>query len=474
MPIVVTPSKLIKDCKEANAIRVNYTDHIANNSAKFSACYRVKKRTLGIRSGHENTPPLVPANIESKDLLLPISDDIGEPDSTISVPVWINPESFICDWLDISNKVDGIKVEARDVFSNNVSCTFTVTSACIQGICTCSHYVGNRISRLHPCRFFTEAFLRGDTDPDWEFVLRGVIFGYKVINPSCPSAYYKPNYGTIRSGPSYEVTNHKLKSELATGAVTIVNEPPRCVHGIFSIPKNDGSGMRAIIDCSKPHNLSVNNFTDQICTKFSYKSVDDVVDNMGQGDYIAVVDISDAYRSVNIHPLDRTLQGIAWDFGDGQVFLEDNRLSMGLSSSPYIFSKISDFITRCSVRENCTYVVNYLDDFAITAQNFQKCASDQMLLIAIVRRLGFNISFKKLISPSQTVRFLGIEINTIDLELRLPADKITKLYSILDSFYFKKKATRRDLERLGGLLAHCSKVVRGVDHSPRGFTMPLE
>lgn len=381
--------------------------------------------------------------------------------SSFTIPRWVNPENFDCNWLDISNINTGIKVTARDIFAKNVFSTFVVQAMCAKGTCSCLHYIGGRVSYLHPCRFFVEAFLRGDSDPDWEFILRGIIFGFKVVNPDCVSSYSRPNYSTIKSGIGYEVMNKKLLIELENGAVSIVSDQPRCTHAIFSIPKNDGSGMRAIIDCSKPYETSVNNFTDQVCTEFSYKSIDDVVDNMEQNDYIAVVDISDAYRSVSIHPSDRSYQGISWDFGEGPVHLEDNRLSMGLSSSPYIFSKISDFITRCSVREECTFIVNYLDDFAVIGRNYGNCASDQLCLIHILRRLGFNVSFKKLLSPSQTVRFLGIEISTINLELRLPSDKISRLHRVLDAFYIKKRATRRDLERLGGLLAHCSKVVRG-------------
>ena len=389
------------------------------------------------------------------------NDLAGDIENQGPIPSWINPADFKCPWMTILNSPDGIKVEARDIFSEGTACTFFVYNTCIRGVCSCTHYIGDRLSCLRPCRFFSEVFLRGDTDPDWEFILRGVIFGFKVINAGCDSAYCKANYSSAKTSNSYSIMNSKLKTELSTEAVTVVQNAPQCTHGIFSIPKSNGVGVRTIIDCSKPYNLSVNNFTDQVCTKFSYKTIDDVMNNIQQGDYLAVVDVSDAYRSVNIHPSDRPLQGICWDFGEGPVYLEDNRLSMGLSSSPYIFSKISDFVTRCAVRESCTYIVNYLDDFAVLARNYVTCAADQLRLIHILRRLGFSISYRKVTSPSQTVRFLGIEISTTDLELRLPHDKIIKLQNVLEVFYCKKKASRRELERLGGLLAHCSKVVKG-------------
>ena len=95
-------------------------------------------------------------------------------------------------------------------------------------------------------------------------------------------------------------------------------------------------------------------------------------------------------------------------------------------------------------------VINYLDDFAIVNRSFDETEKDQLCLIAILRRLGFSISYKKVTPPAQLARFLGIDIDTRNLELRLPEDKIEKLLLILDEFSTKRKSTRRELERLGG------------------------
>ena len=50
------------------------------------------------------------------------------------------------------------------------------------------------------------------------------------------------------------------------------------------------------IDSSKPSGSYVNNFVDQVCSKLSYKSVEYLVDNMKQSDFIATIDIKYAYR----------------------------------------------------------------------------------------------------------------------------------------------------------------------------------
>ena len=97
---------------------------------------------------------------------------------------------------------------------------------------------------------------------------------------------------------------------------------------------------------SKPTNCSVYNCTDSIAAKFSYNGVDTVTDVLERGDFLCTLDIKDAYRAISIHPDNRTRQDL-W----GQVefsYFYDKRLCMGLSSSPYVFLRVSNFIVKCA------------------------------------------------------------------------------------------------------------------------------
>ena len=90
-------------------------------------------------------------------------------------------------------------------------------------------------------------------------------------------------------------------------------------------------------------------------------------------------------RAINIHPLVRKFQGIRCKFGDeGFAISENNRLCMGLSSSPLIFSKISDFITRCMIRRRL-----------FTWVSRQEVSLHHLRLIHLLRRLGFFINYLK-------------------------------------------------------------------------------
>ena len=335
-----------------------------------------------------------------------------------------------------------------------------IFDVCILGTCACRHFVVGAIGQIRPCRVFAEAFCRGDTDPDWEYVLRGACFGFRVIDQECVSAYTHNNYSSITKGDTGKIMTVRLKNEIAAGLLCVVSSPCTCVHPLGAVPKGHDD-FRAIVDCSSPSGFCVNEHTMSCRTKFSYNSVENVTAILQEGDFMATIDISNAYRAVNIHPACRERQGLSWDFGNGVVHMRDNRLCMGLSSSPFVFSKISDFIVRCMVRENWDECVNYLDDFCVVSRSEQRCVESQQGLVGILRRLGFYISFRKLTPPSRINRFLGIDVDSVLMELRLPLDKLEKLVVQLKLYMKRRKATRLELEGLGGVLAHCCKVVHG-------------
>ena len=195
--------------------------------------------------------------------------------------------------------------------------------------------------QLKPSRVFAECYCHGDIDPNWEYILRGVCFGFKVIDEDCNSDYQIDNYGSITKGDGGIVKAGCLQVKIDAKFLTIVDKPCACIHALGGVLKGVDD-FRAIVDCSSPDINCVNNYTQGCRSKFSYNSVESVTVVLIEGDYCATVDISNAYRALNIYPGCRERQGLAWDFGTGMVYLRDNRLCMGLSNSPFVFSKVSD------------------------------------------------------------------------------------------------------------------------------------
>lgn len=143
-------------------------------------------------------------------------------------------------------------------------------------------------------------------------------------------------------------------------------------------------------------------------------------------------------------------------------YLVDTRLCFGISCAPYIFQTISNFVVRCMNRHGFYRVFAYLDDYILVDDSFELCASAQLTLIRLLHTLGFVISWKKCNSPTRRIRFLGIVLDSISMKLILPEDKIQRLHRELEFFSHRSCATKKQLQRLCGYLAHCAKVIRGA------------
>jgi hypothetical protein len=78
----------------------------------------------------------------------------------------------------------------------------------------------------------------------------------------------------------------------------------------------------------------------------------------------------------------------------------------------------------------------------------------------VFHRLGLPIAPEKTEGPATVLSFLGIEIDTIAMEIRLPAGKLQALQATLNSWVMKRACTRRELESLLGSLGHACCVVR--------------
>ena len=163
---------------------------------------------------------------------------------------------------------------------------------------------------------------------------------------------------------------------------------------------------------------------------------------------------------MTIHPDDRNFCGLSWDFGEGPVSLVDQCISFGQRSAPFIFSRITDFVSR-NMRRRGFNCLSYLDDFFLVEHSKEKCTLAMNTLMQLLRRLGFHIAFKKLLPPSQTCRFLGIILDSVCMEAKLPDDKLEKIKHELDFFSGKKRATLKQIQRLAGTLCHASKVIYG-------------
>ena len=210
-----------------------------------------------------------------------------------------------------------------------------------------------------------------------------------------------------------------------------------------------------------PLHESINNHCDSLIEEFKYKSVDNVLSMLNRHDYLAVVDIKSAYRALSIYPEHRSLFGLRWNLDNNDIFIEDGRMCFGLRVGPMQFDNVSEFIYRILSDLYGIQIVNYLDDFIVLSSSEDETQWAQNRVINTLRYLGFHISWSKVTSPSQVCRFLGLDIDSNEMEIRLPLDKLEKLKGLSAKYINKNSIGKKELESLGGLLSHCAHVVDG-------------
>ena len=233
------------------------------------------------------------------------------------------------------------------------------------------------------------------------------------------------------------------------------------INRIGVIPKRHQPGKwRLITDLSFPEGVSVNDSIDPTRCSLSYISVDNVANraiSLSRGSLIAKIDIKSAYRLVPVWPPHRQWLGMKWK---NQIYI-DAMLPFGLRSAPKIFNALADALEWCVASRGVVNIFHYLDDFAVVGPpDSESCHQDLITLKQVCTELGIPLAIDKEEGPSTTIVLLGIIIDTVKQELRLPADKLMRLQGILIEWEKRKSCTRKELESFIGVLQHACRVIK--------------
>ena len=306
------------------------------------------------------------------------------------------------------------------------------------------------------------------THPDQSFVtyvLDGLQNGFRVgfnrASVSLKSA--TQNMPSASLQPS--VIDDYLYTELAKGHVAGPFSSPPLPHLHISrfgvIPKKHQPGKwRLILDLSSPDGHSVNDGIRKDPFTVQYMKVDDIIDgimSLGRGTLLAKFDVESAYRIIPIHPNDRYLLGMQWQ---GNYFV-DMALPFGLRSAPYIFSSVADLVEWVlKTRYDVSFLLHYLDDFHTSGPpNSQTCQPNLDTCIQQFQDWGIPLQPDKLEGPSTLLTVLGIELDSLLLQARLPQEKFDRIHTLLVTWSLKRHCTRKELEPLISKLQHACKVV---------------
>ena len=293
-----------------------------------------------------------------------------------------------------------------------------------------------------------------------EFLRRGIHQGFKIgFDRSCILRSPKRNYESSVNNPGH--AQRCINEEV--GALRLRRIPRDTqVHwsSIGLVPKDHQPGkFRLIIDLSAPLGASVNDGIDSSLTTLSYPKVDNAVAlirSAGRGALMAKLDLKAAYRHVPVHPDDQSLLAIRWG---GATYI-DTALPFGLCSAPKLFIAMADGLAWCMMCEGVSYFLHYLDDFFFCPRQPDSCGRSLQVAVGLCEHLGFPVAPDKVVGPSTTLTFLGIELDSTKMELRLPQAKLERLQCSLGSWLRRQSASKRQLQSIIGQLSDAAIVVR--------------
>lgn len=304
--------------------------------------------------------------------------------------------------------------------------------------------------------------------PDLDFVtdlINGLREGFHTGMHSVPSATFEcTNLLSARTQPHVvqDIIEQEKQKGFLIGPFHSAPYPIYRVNPIGIVEGKYSRKKRLIVDLSAPHNnqehSSLNSLINKHEFSMKYVKIDDAIKKIktaGIGAWLCKFDICDAFKLIPIHPSLWPYHGIKWN---NQYYFYV-RLVFGSRSSPKIFTKLSEAISWIAVNNYGIETLLYLLDDFLTIDHPQHMADRTMAIMTMLfARLGIPLSPLKTLGPTTCLDYLGVTLNTLTMQARLPEDKIDRIRNLLTQFIKIKSVTKRELLSLLGHLNFACRV----------------
>ena len=242
---------------------------------------------------------------------------------------------------------------------------------------------------------------------------------------------------------------------------------------LMTAPKKPDS-RRAVFDATFG-DFSLNNGTpcDQYLGQpisFSYPKIEDfkmLVLKMGNGCYIWKRDLSRYFLQIPLDPIEYDKVGFVWRgslffftglmFGLRHAGLQGQKITTAISWIHQRLGLETDYETKFSS-------INYSDDIGGGERTLDRATESYTALAELLQDLGLSESTSKAHAPSTSMPYLGVNFDTVRMEMSIPVEKLTEVRELLGAWSRKTKATKKGLQQLLGKLfwvSRCVKFSRG-------------
>ncbi len=297
--------------------------------------------------------------------------------------------------------------------------------------------------------------------PFAQYVLQGFSFGFPIGYNGPRSPRRAPNLPSARCRPQVitDYLSTECRARNTAGPFPSPPFPNLTISPLGVVPKKRSKKWRLIIHLSYPEGSSVNDGINIKDFPLKYMTVYDAMDSvmrLGQGALMAKLDIKSAFRLCPVRPEDQCLLGMRWQ----GKFYYDRVLPFGLRSAPFIFNCLAEVVEWEAMQRVVRVVHHYLDDFFLAGRaNSTECAQALEILQGICAELAIPLATEKMEGPTTCIEFLGITLDSVRLEARLPQDKLQDLHSSLAEWEARQTCTKQQLKSLIGTLSFAAKAV---------------
>ncbi len=282
------------------------------------------------------------------------------------------------------------------------------------------------------------------------WVLRTIRTGYTLQFGKNPPRFDGVHLTVVNSAAKASVLQQELSSLLQNGAIEEVPQS-EVERGFFSryflVPKRD-SGLRPILDLRRL-NLSLYK------GKFKMLTMRTIMSQVQEGDWFVTIDLKDAYFHIQV--VHRHRRFLRFAFG-GKAY-QYKVLPFGLALAPRTFTKCMD-AALAPLRLQGIRVLNYLDDWLILAHSRELVSRHRDIILGHIHSLGLRMNAKKsVLLPSQRTVFLGVRLDSVQMQARLAPARIPVFTACLARFKLGHHVSVGTCRRLLGLMAAASPVL---------------
>lgn len=298
---------------------------------------------------------------------------------------------------------------------------------------------------------------------DAQTLIDGFTKGFRLGYTGSHTSTDCKNLKSARLNP--KLLQEKLHKEIALGRMAgpfkSAPFPITKISPVGFVPKPDGS-HRLITHLSHPVGDSVNDGISDELSSVSYTKFDNVADmvcKLGLGTSMAKRDIKSAFRLLPISPADFWLLGLKDENG---YYYIDKFLPMGCKISSALFEKFATFIHwLVSCLADSKTIDHYLDDFFFCgSRDTNVCENNLHVFTSVCKELRVPIAEEKSVGPCAILIFLGLELDSNKMVVRIPPSKLSELRLLLVEVLGQRRTTLRKFQALIGKLSFFSRAIR--------------